>query len=206
MLTAGLLILSLLSVGAVWLALSRLRASERRREQSKRELAFANERHGRELAALREELEGERRRAALRSREEARADEGRREETAAEESPTEPSAEAGASPPDSSADAVLAVLDGPPTDSASGESASRPAGTTTAAADEEVSALAWGLDDFFQRTTHPRELLAEPTFRRGVEMLSGDGHTTRDLLAHALGTHSVLACMALEALARRPAP
>ncbi|MDQ3803609.1 MAG: hypothetical protein M3416_07250, partial [Acidobacteriota bacterium] len=67
MLTAGLLILSLLSVGAVWFALSRLRASEGRREQAERELALSRERHARELSALREQLEGERRRAALKS-------------------------------------------------------------------------------------------------------------------------------------------
>jgi ATP-dependent Clp protease ATP-binding subunit ClpC len=180
MLTAGLLILSLLSVGAVWLALSRLRASERRREQTERE-----------LASLRDELDGERRRAALKAQEAARPEESRRPAG----SDADDDEDAGG---DEAADADAADLEG---QAAGGEARAE---DNPPAEAEDVSALAWSLDDFYQRTTHPRELLPEPTFLRGVELLCGAAYTTQDLLAHAAGTHSVLACMALEAVARRP--
>ncbi|HEV3471243.1 MAG TPA: AAA family ATPase [Pyrinomonadaceae bacterium] len=202
MLTAGLLILSLLSVGAVWFALSRLRASEAGRGQAERELALARERHARAMSALREQLEAERRRAALKSREEEAADGPR----GLEEGPA-----AGTSP-DDAAGALLAALEGPAEaaagdghDGRRGPAVSDPA-EVSAPADsaDEAQALAWSLDDFYQRTTHPRELLPDETFRRGVEMLCRGEHTTQELILHAVSPNGVLACMALEALALRP--
>ncbi|HWS53414.1 MAG TPA: hypothetical protein VN228_04785, partial [Pyrinomonadaceae bacterium] len=96
MLTFGLLILSMLSVGAVWFALSRLRASEGRREQAERE-----------LSALRGRLEDERRRAALKPPGAARADDGR-------ETGREPAAgDATDEPPPHAADDFLAAPDAP---------------------------------------------------------------------------------------------
>ncbi|HWS52757.1 MAG TPA: AAA family ATPase, partial [Pyrinomonadaceae bacterium] len=86
-------------------------------------------------------------------------------------------------------------------DASRADSAATPA---TPEAAEDAHALAWSLDDFYQRSTHPRELLPEAAFRRGVELLCGKRHTTQELFEHAVGTNSVLACMALEALARRP--
>lgn len=168
MLTAGLLILSLLSVGAVWFALSRLRASERRREQVERE-----------AAALREQLEGERRRAAPQLKDPSEPDDAPRPEG------TTADGHSGGTSREAAADAAPAAGEG-----------------QTEAFD--VHALAWSLDDFYQRTTHPRELLPDATFLRGVGLLRGAEYTTRDLIAHAAGADAVLSCMALEALSRRP--
>src|SRR5919199_3068207 len=57
--------------------------------------------------------------------------------------------------------------------------------------------------EFFNSTEHPRELLSDETFERGVELSSGPEHPAGALLARATGPDAAVACMSLEALARR---
>jgi ATP-dependent Clp protease ATP-binding subunit ClpC len=169
MVIAGLLILSLLCVGALWFALFRF---DRR--------GASHEHLERELARLRAELEEEKRRR------------------------------------------VQAALPAPPAAGGASDNANTSAGEADASTNDEVTpradarhavpetageldalALAWSLDEFFNATTHPRELLANETFVKGVELLRAGEHTVEDLLAYAVSPPYALACMALEALARR---
>src|SRR2546423_1844710 len=84
-----------------------------------------------------------------------------------------------------------------------GEMASSEEGATEEAAGEvdDVYEAARRLDDFLNATTHPRELLHNETFERGVEMSRGESVFV--LLARAAEYDAVVACVSLEALARR---
>jgi hypothetical protein len=66
-----------------------------------------------------------------------------------------------------------------------------------------VYAVARASEDFFNDTTHPRELLGHEGFRRGVELSLGADATARELLARAAEGNALLACISLEALALR---
>lgn len=68
---------------------------------------------------------------------------------------------------------------------------------------DDVYAVARAMDDFFNDTTHPRELLGHEGFRRGVELSSGAEATAHVLLARAAEGNALIACISLEALARR---
>ncbi|MDT5271581.1 MAG: ATP-dependent Clp protease ATP-binding subunit ClpC [Acidobacteriota bacterium] len=164
----------LLSVAALWAALVRVRAS------------------GRELSELSGRLELERQRN---ERNEARLDaltaaqdEARRalEVVAAERAAesTNVSKAADFTPAETEAHE----------DSAAAETRDEPS---------DVYALARVMDDFFNDTTHPRELLGHEGFRRGIELSLGAEATTRGLLARAAEGNALLACISLEALARR---
>jgi ATP-dependent Clp protease ATP-binding subunit ClpC len=67
----------------------------------------------------------------------------------------------------------------------------------------DVYAVARDMDDFFNETSHPRELLGHEGFRRGVELSLSAGETARGLLARAAEGNALLACISLESLARR---
>ncbi|HEX7314793.1 MAG TPA: AAA family ATPase [Pyrinomonadaceae bacterium] len=67
----------------------------------------------------------------------------------------------------------------------------------------DVYAVARASEEFFNDTTHPRELLGHEGFRRGVELSLGADATARGLLARAAEGNALLACISLEALARR---
>ncbi|MCA1591523.1 MAG: AAA family ATPase [Acidobacteria bacterium] len=76
--------------------------------------------------------------------------------------------------------------------------------TATEDVDEaDIYSLAWSIDDYFNRSSSPKELLLNERFLKGVEILRGDGYTPHDLLNYARGSNVVVACMALEALSER---
>ena len=77
---------------------------------------------------------------------------------------------------------------------------------TGAAAEEteDVYALARVVEPFFNATTHPRQMLDEANFVRGVELSQRDASlSVATLLARGTEYDVVVACMSLEALARR---
>lgn len=80
---------------------------------------------------------------------------------------------------------------------AAGGSAEAPAAT------EDAATLVRGAEEFFNATTHPRELLTNDTFLRSVEVARTSTDTTFALLASAAGYDALAACMSLEAVARR---
>src|SRR2546423_1058637 len=84
-----------------------------------------------------------------------------------------------------------------------GETAASEEGATEEAAGEvdDVYETARRLDDFFNATTHPRELLHNETFERGVELSRGESVFV--LVARAAEYDAVVACVSLEALTRR---
>jgi hypothetical protein len=73
------------------------------------------------------------------------------------------------------------------------------------AADESLQALtlARAVEDFFNSTTHPRQLLGDETFLRAVGLARAGRETTLSLLANGAGYDALVACMSLEAVARR---
>jgi ATP-dependent Clp protease ATP-binding subunit ClpC len=213
MLELGLLILCLLCAGALWLALGRLRAADERRaraekaaDQLRAELEkgpprsqaviaqrvvreYGDEKHKQELVRLEgagaESAADERPVAVgaadVGSGEEAPAGDGDADEVAADEG--------------EEVRAPLRLVNGPGTTAPE----SRPAaGSHTYGAE----AIAWNLEDFFNRTTHPRELLTNEDFARGVGLLRAGAASAADLVAYATTPPVVFACMALEAVAR----
>lgn len=179
----------LLSVAALWAALGRARSSRREGARAGEELRGRLER---ELSSLRERFESGLQRI---ERTEARLDalaaaqeEARREgETAVAEHATQ------------SLDVNEAATPAPALTEAREDSAAAEAGEEPA----DVYAVARALDEFFNDTTHPRELLGHECFQRGVELSLGDEATARDLLARAAEGNALVACISLEALARR---
>jgi ATP-dependent Clp protease ATP-binding subunit ClpC len=186
LLTTVLIIISiLLSVAALSVALVRARTSGR-------EAGKLREWLGRELSGLSERLESERQRN---ERDEARLDaladaqeEARRETEAVVKERAAQSITV-----TKAADSAPAEAD-KRDDSAAAETREEPA---------DVYAVARGMDDFFNETTHPRELLGHDGFRRGVEFSSGAEATAHGLLARAAEGNALLACISLEAIARR---
>lgn len=196
MLTVWLIILTLLFVAALGFALLRARQSERAGASLASGLVELREKLLRELSALHERVDSESRRA---ERHESRlvelteAEEGREDETArARESVSrvDETAHEGA------------ARDEERTGSA-GEAGAGGAAGDVAASTNDVHALARSIEEFFNATTHPRELLDNDTFVRGVELSRGAENSTFTLLARSTDTDVVVACMSLEALARR---
>ncbi|HEX8191160.1 MAG TPA: AAA family ATPase, partial [Pyrinomonadaceae bacterium] len=179
----------LLSVAALWAALARSRSSGREGARAAGEL---REWLGRELSSLSERLESGRQRI---ERNEARLDalaaaqeEARRGGEAAADERAAPST-----------DVTPAAQSTP--DEADERGGAAGAGTGEEPCD--VYAVARVMDDFFNDTTHPRELLGHEGFRRGVELSLGADATTHGLLARAAEGNALVACISLEALARR---
>jgi ATP-dependent Clp protease ATP-binding subunit ClpC len=173
MVEAGLLIFSLLCAGALCLALFRFGSASERGRQLERELSL-----------LREQLEAERLRARRQQEEEsaARQPEG--------------------------AGVRAATNEGGAASDAGGEAVSDGGGAAAAGAgvfvDEgDLNALAWSVDEFFNRSSHPKELLTQENFEKGVALLAGEAYAAGGVMNYARGTSVVLACMAFEALARR---
>ncbi|MFQ5599491.1 MAG: AAA family ATPase, partial [Candidatus Krumholzibacteriia bacterium] len=65
-----------------------------------------------------------------------------------------------------------------------------------------VYGFATELMGYYEYTAHPGDLLDHPSFERGVECL-GSGYSVQELLSYYRGDNAIIACMALEALARR---
>ena len=63
--------------------------------------------------------------------------------------------------------------------------------------------LASTLSEYYQHSAHPDALLSQPRFIEGVELLNSGGYSSDDLITYYHGDNAVLACMALEAYARR---
>jgi len=59
------------------------------------------------------------------------------------------------------------------------------------------------LYEFFNASGKPSDLLENDDFQAGVTYLNSSGYSTDDLLGYYSGDNAVLACLALEALARR---
>ncbi len=68
----------------------------------------------------------------------------------------------------------------------------------------DIYALAWNINDYFERSSFPKELLHHARFIKGVKLLCSERYTDYDLLAYAQGSQPVVGCMALEALSIRP--
>jgi len=63
--------------------------------------------------------------------------------------------------------------------------------------------IAEKLNEFFQQSAHPSDLLSHERFEEGVNLLNQDRYETADLISYYRGDNPLIACMALEALARR---
>jgi ATP-dependent Clp protease ATP-binding subunit ClpC len=238
---------TILSVAALWLALSRKKSDGRERARLARELAELRERPARDAAALRELIEAERERGGrqeseieeFRSRieevhsrlEDVQSRVGELRATLSplselvrgvEASRVNSTAATDAQHADSSTQRqegstaaaeggdASRLTDEPDEGESDGEvdksvhktSADEAAREDGAAGeDEDVYAVARRLDEFFNATTHPRELLGNEAFERGVALASRE--QTRTLLSRGVEFDAVVACVSLEALARR---
>src|SRR5215213_6154871 len=227
MLIPWLIVLTLLSLAALGLALARSRAAGRGLASLRRgvsdlrgEMAELRGLLGRELAQLRgrddariEELtaaHAETRRSleAAPERERERGDGELKSEAVGQP----PYGSAGTGDSASGVDSGSTgrtYLDGMISSAHEGESPA--AGESDAAAEltqtpgetEDALALALTLEEFFNSTTHPRELLGDETFVRAVEGARTGGETTASLLAGSNGYEALAACVSLEAVARR---
>ncbi|MEP6692208.1 MAG: AAA family ATPase [Gemmatimonadaceae bacterium] len=74
------------------------------------------------------------------------------------------------------------------------------------AAPATIYDIAARVADFYQASSHPRDLAEHPPFLEGVAMLTLPAVSDDDLFMHFRRSNPVLACMALEALARREGP
>ena len=74
------------------------------------------------------------------------------------------------------------------------------------AAPESIQTLAAQLAGPYDQSAWPADLLELPMFQRGVELLRQPDFTPNDLVGYYIGDSGALACMAMEALARRTDP
>jgi len=227
MLELGLLILCLLCAGALWLALGRLRAADERRSEAERTAAGLRAELEKEL--LRREGAATLPTGGPAQAAGGEAGEGRAGiEAAGEEVTADVMAEGGGARPEAAEGEIKAEATedgvraedesgvagddggtlvetevGAEADEEAAEEEAAKAAALAAAQSDDPRTIAWGLEDFFNRTTHPRELLENEDFRRGVELLRGGGSTVIELVSYTFTSPAALACMALEALARR---
>ncbi|HEY0005078.1 MAG TPA: AAA family ATPase [Pyrinomonadaceae bacterium] len=71
---------------------------------------------------------------------------------------------------------------------------------------DAIYIIASRLEEFYNQSSYPTDLLANEEFRRGVDLLSNPLYTMEDLLFYYRSVNMLAACMALEALARRSDP
>ncbi|HEX8116995.1 MAG TPA: AAA family ATPase, partial [Pyrinomonadaceae bacterium] len=205
MLTNVLIITSIvLSVAALWAALVRARAARREGERAAGEL---REWLGVELSSLRERMDmgqhllerHDEELAALKSAQ-ARTRHGLSllRESLTQGSPAPTAEETPAADPaqDASKEDHAVVIKSEVAQTADAE-ADRQDGPS------DVYAVARSMDEFFNDTTHPRELLGHELFRRGVELSLNEASAPRGLLARAAEGNALVACISLEALAQR---
>ena len=184
MLIAGFIALLLLSVATLLLTLSRTRRSEQTGASLAGGMVELREKLLRELSALRERIDSESRRAE------------RHEALLAELAEANERREA---------EAVLALETSRSEVRASvgGDAEATKASDVEEAKVEDEYALARSIEEFFNATTHPRELLNSAAFVRGVELSLSAENAFFTLLARATDMDVIVACMSLEALARR---
>ncbi|MBA3240005.1 MAG: ATP-dependent Clp protease ATP-binding subunit, partial [Acidobacteria bacterium] len=177
MIEAGLFIFSLLCAGALCFALFRYGSASERGRQLERE-----------LSRLRAQLEAER----LRALEAARLPEG--VAAGGQAVTSEAGTESGGAEGERSEEARASEE----------ERASAAVGDVVSTdEDGDVNSLAWSIDDYFTRSSHPKELLLNEKFLKGVVLLEGRSYSTGDVMNYARGPSLVTSCMAFEALARR---
>jgi ATP-dependent Clp protease ATP-binding subunit ClpC len=192
MLTAAVIASMLLSLAALWLALTRARTPQ----GAARELAELRDWLGRELDALRDRLDSERQGAEQHA---ARLSEqqSRLSELAAAQAEVRREMEGvralGLARGEESGGGGLPGADEVSAGGADEEKAE----------EEDVFAIARRLEGFFNATTHPRELLGDETFLRGAHLSRRGENVAWILLARATDSDAVLACMSLEALSQR---
>ncbi|MDQ3009127.1 MAG: AAA family ATPase [Acidobacteriota bacterium] len=63
--------------------------------------------------------------------------------------------------------------------------------------------IAETLQAYFDQSAHPKDMLTNPDFERGVQLLLTSSYSTGDLFSYASGTNTVICCLAFEALSRR---
>ncbi len=68
---------------------------------------------------------------------------------------------------------------------------------------KDIYAIASELDDLFERSAHPKDLVGAQDFETGVIKLSHESYDTENLLSYAVGENYIIACMALRALEQR---
>jgi len=73
----------------------------------------------------------------------------------------------------------------------------------SAEGDDDLYALAQSLGEFYEAAPYAAEFLGHPVFEQGVRRLCDESVTVDTLLGYYNGNSAILACMALEALARR---
>lgn len=204
MLTIAVIVSILLSLAALWLAFRRGRASAEGEADAARSLSELRARFEHETGVLREYFNLERERTG---RLEARVETlsaappqrmTRREVKAARKLAFEQRlAESGA---------ATNPADDEPGGADAGQSGTglySPTGSVVDAGSNDVFALARSMEQYFGATHNPHDLLGHVTFERAVGLLQGDEYKTAWLLGYAKGHEPVLACMVLEALARR---
>jgi len=69
----------------------------------------------------------------------------------------------------------------------------------------EIYEVARLLEETFNQSAHPQDMLSQEHFRQGVSLFGNAGFSPSDLLDYALGDNALMAYMALEALSRREA-
>ncbi len=75
--------------------------------------------------------------------------------------------------------------------------------TTSSVNIDEIYSLAESLEEFYQKSAYPSDLLSQENFQKGVELFCSDNYSGSDVLGYYNGANLLIACMALEALARR---
>jgi len=73
-----------------------------------------------------------------------------------------------------------------------------------ATAGSELYELAEMVSEYFGRSARPADLQGHESFRKGVKLLRGEQYQSSHLIDYYNGDNQVIACMAMEALARRP--
>ncbi|NNG01263.1 MAG: AAA domain-containing protein [Desulfobacteraceae bacterium] len=63
--------------------------------------------------------------------------------------------------------------------------------------------LAEEMKNFFESTAHPKDLLQNESFTKGVKILSSDNYSNEQLVEYYSGSNVLIGCMALEALNSR---
>ncbi len=89
---------------------------------------------------------------------------------------------------------VAQLIKSPKKDDEESDPSSLPPGGT------DLYALANELNPFFYSAAHPRDLLEDAVFKRGVKMLRRSEYSIDDLLKYGTGNNEIIAVLAMEAL------
>ncbi len=73
-------------------------------------------------------------------------------------------------------------------------------GSSTPEPAESLTQVATGLNEKMETCWHPRQLLEDRLFARGLELLKEEKHSTEDLLIFAFSDNKAISCLALQAL------